>query len=182
MTHIAIMIGIFGIPLLVSEIAIIRAFIEASVDVTRIAIFGLMIGTRVPDFDVKNFGPIELVILRSFPLDLLIFTGKILFIFIVVRMVFGFTEVDDVFTIDFGVVDVTFINFIVEVVKSLALKFLDVLVGIDDIVFKINFVVNVVEFKIEAFEVETLSGANVTFVEVVLGVEVIVEVLIEVDV
>lgn len=121
--HIAIIIDIFGIPF-VSEIGITCAFIVASVDVARIDLPGFMTAIRL--------GPIELVATVSFLLD---FVGFVVVGTMVVRMIFGFSEVDEVFTMGFVVVDATLITFIVivesfvgmiETVEFLFVKFLDV--------------------------------------------------------
>lgn len=174
MTHIAIIIDIFEIPLVSADrdgVGIIRAFIVALVDGTRIDMAGFMVTIRVFDVVFVNLGPIELTTMRS--LRLVLFTAGN----DVVRTVFDFDEiVDGTFPIDFGVVDVTFndTNFFT-IVYSDTLFEID---GIGDVDLKINFVVtlaDVVEFEIDA---EILTRPDVTFigfagvVVIILGVEV----------
>lgn len=151
---------------------------------------GFVVTMRLVEFEAVCLGPIVLIAMRSLPVDLVGFIDNVLFTFGgIVRTVFGLNEVDEIFTTEFGVVDVPLINFIVLignfigmvlavlVVEFLAIELLDVNgVGDVDLV--------VVEFEVK---VEVKIDLNVTFdgladIVVVFGVVVLINAVVEITV
>lgn len=194
--HIAIMIDIFGIPL-VSEIGVTFAFNVVSVVVFCDNVLGFMVVVvvvRVLSFVVVNFGRIVVVTMRTFVVGFSTNVGTVCIALglngVVGDLTTGFAVVDvvDVTLIHFSVLGGTFVGTVLvratvvfKIAEFLVGKLFDV-VGIGVVDFGVDFVV--VEFK---FMTEILIVAKVTFnrsvgIVIVFGVVVFLEIIVEVEV
>lgn len=196
--HIAIIIDIFGIPL-VSEIGVTFAFNVVSVVVFCVNVLGFMVVVvvRVLSFVVVNFGRIVVVTMRTFVVGFSTNVGTVCIALglngVVEDLTTGFAVVDvvdvvDVTLIHFSVLGGTFVGTVLvratvvfKIAEFLVGKLFDV-VGIGVVDFGVDFVV--VEFK---FMTEILIVAKVTFnrsvgIVIVFGVVVFLEIIVEVEV
>lgn len=187
--HIAIMIGIFGIRL-VSEIVMTFAFSVVSVVVVCGDLLGFAVVVGVLNFNIVHLGRTVLVTMRTFAVA---FVGFITNVGIVC-MVFGLNGAVEVFTTDFGVVDVTLIHLnvlngtlvgmvlvgvtvVYEVVEFLVTKLLNVVgVGV------VDFVVVELEFKIEILIVVNVTFNRFAGSATIFGVVVFLELIVEIEV